>query len=216
LPRWTVTRELTSTVASLYAYWQVPLDNTCDHVLTARLMQRGQVRMRHHSGPDVTTRERQTVDRALRGLQIERRWPAAGTCPPWAIRLRWASSQWAPSKNRVGSAAIGRRRCWIAITTPSSVSAATASSGGNVLSRACNEWCRPTVNSWQPAQQPATAEADQGRLAVRGAVALGHFGGVGLERCGSPFLFDRVKKLLAGEHPPPGCLRTISPPLLTS
>jgi hypothetical protein len=37
-------------------------------------MQRGQVRMRHHSGPDVTTRERQTVDRALRGLQIERRW----------------------------------------------------------------------------------------------------------------------------------------------
>jgi hypothetical protein len=26
------------------------------------------------------------------------------------------------------------------------------------------------------------------------------------ERCGSPFLFDRVKKLLAGEHPPPGCL----------
>jgi hypothetical protein len=23
------------------------------------------------------------------------------------------------------------------------------------------------------------------------------------ERCGSPFLFDRVKKLLAGEHPPP-------------
>jgi hypothetical protein len=28
--------------------------------------------------------------------------PAAGTCPPWAIRLRWASSQWAPSKNRVG------------------------------------------------------------------------------------------------------------------
>ena len=74
LPRWTVTRELTSTVASLYAYWQVPLDNTCDHVLTARLMQRGQVRMRHHSGPDVTTSERQTVDRALRGLQIERRW----------------------------------------------------------------------------------------------------------------------------------------------
>jgi len=30
--------------------------------------------MRHHSGPDVTTRERQTVDRALRGLQIERLW----------------------------------------------------------------------------------------------------------------------------------------------
>src|ERR1700726_2017111 len=27
------------------------------------------------------------------------------------------------------------------------------------------------------------------------------------ERCGSPFLFDRVKKLLAGEHPPPGCRR---------
>src|SRR5580692_1985676 len=28
--------------------------------------------------------------------------PAAAMCPPSAIRLRWASSQWRPSKNRVG------------------------------------------------------------------------------------------------------------------
>ena len=28
--------------------------------------------------------------------------PAAATCPPSEIRLRWASSQWRPSKNRIG------------------------------------------------------------------------------------------------------------------
>ena len=28
--------------------------------------------------------------------------PATATCPPSEIRLRWASSQWRPSKNRIG------------------------------------------------------------------------------------------------------------------